>query len=215
MRITDDRYERDRSRLQLALRMIRHEARTQTIRACTGLSDDRIRKLYKSYVADDATEIRRRRGKSPQQVTYFIRNAATQLEASVLASMFVCFGLVKDASAEVRGKLREEASGLPVGPAAWMGERFCDAYELHQQLFAEATLSFEHAWFLWRLLQAGTDLLLAPCGRCESLYVADALRVQPSACPVCKLKHGVIPAKSSRSARGPVTGPIAPKSALG
>jgi hypothetical protein len=49
MRISEDRYDRDRQRLELALRFLTHEARTQTIRVWTGLSDDRIRKLYKSY----------------------------------------------------------------------------------------------------------------------------------------------------------------------
>ena len=45
MRISDDRYSRERLSLDLALRFLRHEARTQTIRAWQGLSDDRIRKL--------------------------------------------------------------------------------------------------------------------------------------------------------------------------
>jgi hypothetical protein len=49
MRLTDDRYAGERSQFELALRMIRHEARTRTIRECTGLSDDRIRKLYARY----------------------------------------------------------------------------------------------------------------------------------------------------------------------
>ena len=49
MRLTDDRYASERSQFELALRMIRHEARTRTIRECTGLSDDRIRKLYSTY----------------------------------------------------------------------------------------------------------------------------------------------------------------------
>jgi len=53
MRISDDRYSRDRQRLDLALRFIHHEARTRTIRVWTGLTDDRIRKLYRSYVAAD------------------------------------------------------------------------------------------------------------------------------------------------------------------
>ena len=43
MRLTDDRYANERTQFELALRMIRHEARTRTIRECTGLSDDRIR----------------------------------------------------------------------------------------------------------------------------------------------------------------------------
>jgi hypothetical protein len=45
MRISDDRYNRERLSLDLALRFLRHEARTQTIRTWTGLTDDRIRKL--------------------------------------------------------------------------------------------------------------------------------------------------------------------------
>jgi hypothetical protein len=42
---SDDRYSRKRLCLDLALRFLRHEARTQTIRTWTGLTDDRIRKL--------------------------------------------------------------------------------------------------------------------------------------------------------------------------
>jgi hypothetical protein len=45
MRVSDDRYTRDRLRLDLAQRLIHHEARTFTIRQWTGLSDDRIRKV--------------------------------------------------------------------------------------------------------------------------------------------------------------------------
>ena len=46
MRIHDDRYNRDQLRHEVALAFIRHEARTHTIRVWTGLTDDRIRKLY-------------------------------------------------------------------------------------------------------------------------------------------------------------------------
>jgi len=37
MRISDDRYNRERARMELALRFLHHEARKQTIRAWTGL----------------------------------------------------------------------------------------------------------------------------------------------------------------------------------
>ena len=49
MRATDNRYTGERNRFELAMRMIRNEARTGTTRYWTGLSDDRIRKLYTSY----------------------------------------------------------------------------------------------------------------------------------------------------------------------
>ena len=75
MRVSDDRYTRDRQKFDLALRLIRHEARTFTIRQWTGLSDDRIRKLYRSYVLNgDAREVTRHRGKSPRQAAFFFRN---------------------------------------------------------------------------------------------------------------------------------------------
>ncbi len=44
MRATDNRYAGERERFDLALRMIEHEARTGTIRLCTGFTEDRIRK---------------------------------------------------------------------------------------------------------------------------------------------------------------------------
>ena len=49
MRLTDDRYAGEKSQFELAIRMIGHEARTRAIRECTGLSDDRIRKVYATY----------------------------------------------------------------------------------------------------------------------------------------------------------------------
>ena len=61
MRLTDDRYAAERSQFELALRMIRHEARTRTIRECTGLSDDRIRNLYATYFRDSGVSTVRRR----------------------------------------------------------------------------------------------------------------------------------------------------------
>ena len=61
MRLTDDRYAAERSQFELALRMIRHEARTRTIRECTGLSDDRIRKLYATYFRNTGSNHIRRR----------------------------------------------------------------------------------------------------------------------------------------------------------
>ena len=64
MRLTDNRYATEKTQFELALRMIRHEARTRTIRECTGLSDDRIRKVYATYFRDTGQDsVRRRRGR--------------------------------------------------------------------------------------------------------------------------------------------------------
>ncbi len=110
MRITDDRYHRERLRMELALRLLRHEARTQTIRAWTGLSDDRIRKLYRSYMDDARGELPRHRGKSPHQVAYFTRSTRMQEETLALATALWLLGVLADAGAA-------EAPGSPAALA--------------------------------------------------------------------------------------------------
>ena len=119
--------------------MIRHEARTCTIRSCTTLTDDRIRKLYRSYVASNPAthEVRRKRGKSPRRIAYFLRNASAHLEASLLAGLFTAVGLIEDESA--RG---------PAQRSLEFGALFCDAFETYQCLWRSGRMSFEHAWFL-------------------------------------------------------------------
>ena len=48
MRVSEERYDRERGTLELGVRLIQFKARTGTIRALTGLSPDRIRKLFRS-----------------------------------------------------------------------------------------------------------------------------------------------------------------------
>src|SRR5215469_9090097 len=114
MRISDDRYSRERARMELALRFLRHEARTQTIRAWTGLSDDRIRKLYRSYMSHVRRELPRHRGKSPHQIAYFTRSLRLQEETAVLASVLSLLGLVP---APTAAACAEPGAGGPPAPA--------------------------------------------------------------------------------------------------
>jgi hypothetical protein len=176
MRITDDRYTRDRLRLDLALRLIGHEARTRTIRSWTGLTDDRIRKLYRSYVADAGRrEVRRHRGKSPRQSAYFMRNAAIRREAAGLATLLCILGL-----------LRREAGAAPgaVEQLRW-GESFCEAYETFASLFEHPQISFEHACHLLRSLEKQNEICLDDCEGCGSLLVVMRYAERPKACEFC------------------------------
>jgi hypothetical protein len=176
MHISNERYFRERQRHDLALRMIRHEARTCTIRSCTGLTEDRIRKLYKAFAEHLMTvPLRRRRGKSPRQISYFTRTTQLQLEASLLVSTFTAFGLLP----------REYSSpGINVK----LGQSFCAAYETHRQLPHTGGISFEHAWFLWRLLSERRGVWTARCRQCHGCYVRDDVNVTRHGCPLCKVK---------------------------
>jgi hypothetical protein len=175
MNITNARYLHDRQRHDLALRMIRHEARTRTIRRCTGLTDDRIRRLYRTYVDTEVVlPVRRRRGKSPRQIAFFTRNAQLQFESSFLANLFAAFGL-----------LREGRIPLPSQASLDFAAMFCDAYETYHQLLQAGSISFEHAWFLLQLLNRGEQLRVAHCRQCRSDYVHDLVNLRHRGCPTC------------------------------
>jgi len=168
MRVSDDRYTRDRERLDLALRLIHHEARTFTIRQWTGLSDDRIRKLYRSYCLDQAARVARHRGKSPRQCAFFFKNAELNFQASQLTSLFVVCGLL-------RGSDRELESRYRVGSLE-SGTLLCQAYEAYREFHAPASISFEHAWFLLAALSRRDELGVARCNACGACVCATCLR---------------------------------------
>ena len=178
MRVSDDRYTRDRLRFDLALRMIHHEARTCTIRAWTGLTDDRIRKLYRTYLQQQVARApKRHRGKSPRQIAYFLRSPSLQFEATTLASLFSLLGLVSSALERHRAfpTMNLEACDL-----------FCVAYESYLSLHAVPRISFEHAGFLLLALQRRDELRLHVCPLCGGLSLADALAVPGSECRACE-----------------------------
>jgi hypothetical protein len=182
MRLTDDRYSGERSQFELALRMIRHEARTRTIRECTGLSDDRIRKLYATYFRNTGrTGIRRRRGKSPRQVTRYVKNPENQLQATTLVALFSAGLLVRiDADRNVHACWPR--------PDVEFGHRLCRAYETYLLLYDNAKLSFEWAWNLLHCISCNDELYLAQCQSCGARYVQDAYALDNGACPACCLE---------------------------
>jgi hypothetical protein len=175
MRITDSRYDRDRLRLTIAFRLIGHEARTHTIRQATGLSDDRIRKLFRDYVRDQPqSAVRRRRGKSPRQMAYFRRSPEHELLAATLGALLRSCGLLQRVAPTHRPSLEEVAS-------------FCDVFETFAGLSPLPVITFEHAWFLLQTLSTENEYVLAACQDCRSLWIRDLLDILPDNCPACRM----------------------------
>lgn len=177
MRIYDDRYSRDQRRLEVALRFIRHEARTRTIRTWTGLSDDRIRKLYRSYSGQiRGAPLARHRGKSPQQAGHFTRTARTRQDAALLASLYRLVGALPATT---------EAPGAAAQPGLQRGELLCQSYEAFRALLPDTRLSFEHAVYLLTALTCGDELRVAGCRDCGALLVSDRWVLHSPRCAVC------------------------------
>jgi hypothetical protein len=181
MRICDDRYSRERARMELALRFLRHEARTQTIRAWTGLSDDRIRKLYRSYMSHARRHLRRHRGKSPHQVAYFTRSLRLQQESALLASVLALLGVVPTAAAATPA----DAASAAALPGLGRGELLCQAFEAFRALLPSAQISFEHAVFLATALARGDQLRLGGCSECGCLLVTERFPLRTARCHHC------------------------------
>jgi len=182
MRITDNRYTGEIDKFDLALRMIRHEARTGTIRACTGFTEDRIRKLYGTYFMNSSGRtIKRRRGKSPRQIARFVNCAHRQTEATILASLLRCcdvFALEDMKHPRVRPELDRVS----------LGARICQAFETYQDLIDKPQFSFEWCWNLYHALAETGELYFAQCDSCACSYVQDRYALDYCSCPLCDLK---------------------------
>jgi len=156
--------------------MIRHEARTGTIRYLTGISDDRIRKLYTSYFKfDGSAKVKRRRGKTPTQITPLIRTPARTLESGVFVNLLLANGLLSI----------EQPPGPALRGNIGLGNRFCQCYETHIHVIPEPTLSFEWAWNLMLTIRRGDEIGIERCDTCSTTYLYDLLSLPKSPCPAC------------------------------
>jgi hypothetical protein len=189
MRISDDRYSRERQRMELALRFLRHEARTRTIRTWTGLSDDRIRKLYRSYMSQVRRQLPRHRGKSPHQVAYFTRSQQLQLESAALASMLSLLGVIPPPAA---------AAPAAALPGLARGARLCAAFEAYCAFVPAAQISFEHAVFLVSALTRGDLLRLGGCAGCGCFVVSERFPAREQRCHLCAPRSFTVQKRGKR-----------------
>ena len=176
MRISEDRYDRDRQRLELALRLLTHEARTQTIHVWTGLTDHRIRNLYRSHLGRAACYVPRHRGKSPHQAAYFMRSLRIQQEAAILASFFAHEELLPP---------EPSAAAAAALPGIARGHRLCTAFESYVFMLPSASISFEYAVFLTGCLARGDQLRPGRCCDCGGLILVERFPIRDRRCQHC------------------------------
>jgi hypothetical protein len=157
------------------------EARTHTIRQCTVLSADRIRKLFRDYIRTQPNlAVRRRRGKSPRQMDFFRRSATLEMEAAAVASLMRACALLARPSLLQRPTLEEVA-------------RFCDAYDTFRSVCPGSAITFEHAWYLRYALALHDEYELAHCNDCHALWVRDTLSIERATCPACRWPEMSLP----------------------
>jgi hypothetical protein len=179
MRVTEDRYSRDRLRLDVAIHFIESEARTHTIRLWTGLSDDRIRKLYKTYLEDSGRRpLVRHRGRSPHQAAHFTRTARLRHESALFASICLMAGLLRAPPAQPVALQR-------LLPDVQRAALLWQAYDAYRALVRSPVISFEHAVLLLSALSRNEELGYGHCHRCHALVVVDRLSLRAAQCGSC------------------------------
>lgn len=177
MRISEQRYNRDRRALDLAARLVEFEVRTGTIRQLTGLSEGRIRSLYRACGADGRPVGRpRHRGAPPHSVSSLLAKSRAKDEVSALLALCQLMG--------VMAKVRQPDADRTMSRLT-RAERVCDAFWTFRYLLPEATIGFEHMLLLLGAAEKGEEIGIAECGACRAFLVVDALAAYSRLCSGC------------------------------
>ena len=176
MRVSEDRYSRDLRRLNLAQRLIRHEVRTQWICAWTGLSDDRVRNLFRSYDKTSGN-VRRHRGPSPTRLASFLRSPTLRSEASAIGGLACAFGAIL---------LTPASNARRDRPGVEAGERLCHVFELYRQIVPQSHFTMDQFIRLMIALNEGEDLEIGHCRNCHGALLLDRLGASRRLCLACR-----------------------------
>jgi hypothetical protein len=168
MRITEDRYCSELRRHEIAVRLVGHAARTGTICACTGLSPDRVRKLFRTYANESVlSEHSRLRGSGPHRPSVFTRSARLRTEGAILAGFLHANGLTCPLERLIRA------------------ERLCDTFETFRDIVPTTELTFDHAAFLLEALMKPGQLQISSCMKCDAPILVDRIRCPTAPCFLC------------------------------
>ncbi|NND64850.1 MAG: hypothetical protein HKM24_02690 [Gammaproteobacteria bacterium] len=178
---THHRYIVERAQVDITLRLLKLRARTQTIRYCTGLSNDRIRRIYCDYgTIVNVTKRANKRGKSSVCTRIFTDTDLHRLESTSLAMIFVHAGLFK---------INQHAlTAVCMINKLDFGHRLCCAYETYRELYANPKLSIEHARLMFNDIAENNTLALGHCSQCQTFHLYNLLMAEPiNTCAVCLL----------------------------
>jgi hypothetical protein len=179
MRITEDRYSQHRRSLDLAWRLIRHEARTRTISRWTQLSGHRIRQLYNSYSSKQHTRVTRHRGMSPYRLEMILSSPRSRCEAALFGA--ICRSLQVLPTEQLSDPER-------VLPGVERGELLCEAFEWFRFDVPDAKLTIEHGLLLISELARGELIHLGACRTCRGVILVDCLSTGRLECVFCSTK---------------------------
>jgi hypothetical protein len=159
--VTDDKLGGYFRRYQLALRMMTHGARSQTVCAWSGLTRDQLVTQRQRWGFDPDE---RRRGPAPTAVHVFFKSRRHRSEAALFASICRIVGAIPS---------RVGAAAAKRLPSLESGELLCEALEAFREWQPESDLEFEHAVLLTSAVVQAEALILGQCSKCHAAILSD------------------------------------------
>jgi hypothetical protein len=174
MRVSNKRYDRELRSIELARRMLRLEARTQTICAWTGLTSYRVRNLAQVLGRDgDRQGSLRQRGPSPRKFALLMASPGVREEAPAIAGLCRCYDVIP---AERCPNACKRLPGIE------RGERLCNALELFREMVPDTCITLEQVVLLVFTLAEGEDWELGACAKCQATILIDRLALSRRLC---------------------------------
>jgi len=175
----EESLRRDFRRYQLALRLVRHQARTRTISALTHLTRHQLATLRQRWgVPQDM----RHRGPSPQSLAVFFRSPRARSEGSSLAVLCRRFNAVPE---------RRGAGARKDFLSVDLGEQLCLVFEVYRSCFPASSVEFEQLLSLAIGLATADEVALGRCGTCGGAILIDLLSAPRRTCSHCQAIDGV------------------------
>jgi hypothetical protein len=172
--VTDDRLGGYFRRYQLALRMMTHGARSQTVCAWSGLTRDQLVTQRQRWGFDPDE---RRRGPAPTALHVFFKSKRHRSEAALFASMCRIVGAIP---------LRSGKAAAERLPGLENGELLCEALEAFREWRPDAELEFEHAVLLISGVVQAESVALGECSDCHAATLVDGPRRLYTNCGHCQ-----------------------------
>ena len=170
---------RDCRRHQLALRLMAHQARTQTITALTSLSRHQLAALRQRCSIRERT---RQRGPSPRSLDRFTHSLQARREGATLAVFCHAYRVLPMRAAAHDSRRRRMTLEF--------GERLCATYEAYSACFPQSRIAIEELLSLVIGLSDGREVGLGCCASCGGTVLIDNLASNRATCPQCHVPLG-------------------------
>lgn len=170
--VTDNRFDRELRRRELARRLVVHHARTQTISALTNLTHHQLFSLRQRW---QVTQETRHRGPSPTSFSVLL-SSRTRTEASALSVLCRVLNAIPPSN---KKSIRKTPSAIEVG------ERLCEVFEIYSAYLPHLNFEFEHLMLLAQGLARADVITIGNCTLCRATILIDLLATRPSVCSHC------------------------------